>query len=252
MIKAVVFDVGGTMHVSEKDAMLQASFSQQALWILKEGGIRLDVKPEDFFTCLSRQAEEYKAWSEISKRELPAVQIWRDYYLKPYNIDIKRLEPLAENLSYLYDYSRVRLRLRPCLKEIMVKLHGSGLTLGVISNIISRTFVPRILQEYEIMKYMSCVVLSSVTGIRKPDPGIFRIAESELKMKPDELAYVGDTVSRDVIGTKNAGWRLMIQIKNPSIAFRDSKVINSGYLPDYSIQSLDEIPAIIARENEKT
>lgn len=252
MIKAVVFDVGGTMHVSEKDLMLQESFSQQALGILEEGGIQLDIKREEFSACLSRQAEEYKAWSEISRRELPAVKIWGDYYLKPYNIDREKLEPLAENLSFLYDYSRVRLRRRPGLKDTMVKLLRLGLTLGVISNIISKTFVPHILREYEIAQYMSCVVQSSVTGVRKPDPGIFRIAENELKMKPDELAYVGDTVSRDVIGTRKAGWRLMIQINNPSIAFRDNRVINSGFLPDYSIQRLDEIPAIISRENEKT
>src|SRR5690606_38997929 len=105
-------------------------------------------------------------------------------------------------LSFLYDYSRVKLRLRPRLKETIRALSGEGLALGVISNIISLTFVPRILEEYGIAQYMSCLVLSSATGVRKPDPGIFRIAENELNMRPEELVYVGDTVSRDVIGTR--------------------------------------------------
>ncbi len=250
MIRAVVFDVGGTMHTGEDDAALNMAFSRQVLQVLDEGGIRLDAGPEDFYTTLSRMAEVYKARSEESGIELPGAEIWGGYFLKPYHVDMAKLAPLAEKLSFMYDYSRVRLVLRPHLKDTIEKLHDAGLVLGVISNIISLTFVPIILEEYGIMPYMSCVVLSSVSGVRKPKSGIFRIAEKELGLRPEELAYVGDTVSRDVIGARNAGWRLMIQISNPSTAFRDKDVKDSGYAPDYRITDLAQIPDIIARENK--
>lgn len=250
MIRAVVFDVGGTMHTGEEDATLTRAFSEQTLQILKEGGIRLDVRPGDFYAALSRMAKVYKAWSEESGKELPGIEIWGDYFLKPYHVDKAKLEPLAEKLSFIYDYSRVRLVLRPHLKETVETLHSAGLVLGVISNIISLTFVPRILEEYGIAPYMACVVLSSASGIRKPESGIFRIAQTALKLEPGELAYVGDTISRDVIGAKNAGWRLMIQINNPSVAFRDKRVLGGAYAPDYMISDLAEIPDIITRENK--
>lgn len=250
MIRAVVFDVGGTMHTGEEDAALTAAFSGQILQVLEEGGIRLGVRPGDLYATVSRMAKVYKAWSEDSGKELSGTEIWGDYFLKPYQIDKAKLEPLAENLSFLYDYSRVRLVLRPHLKETILTLHSAGFVLGVISNIISLTFVPRILEEYGIAPYMSCVVLSSVSGIRKPEGGIFRLAQKELGFKPGELAYVGDTISRDVIGARNAGWRLMIQINNPSVAFRDKNVPGGAYAPDYLISDLAEIPDIITRENK--
>ena len=61
-------------------------------------------------------------------------------------------------------------------------------------------------------------------------------------LKPSELAYVGDTISRDVRGVRNAGWRMMIQIENPLIAHRDAGLENAGYKPDYLIRDLAEVP----------
>ena len=106
--------------------------------------------------------------------------------------------------------------------------------------------------QYGIDGYMDCVITSCGTGIRKPDPEIFRVAERKMGLAPEELAYVGDTISRDVRGTRAAGWRLMIQIRNPGVAHRDKGLENSPWKPDYLIDDLAEIPAIIARENGGT
>ena len=136
---------------------------------------------------------------------------------------------------------------RPHLKETMEALKAMGLRLGVISNIISRSVVRHFLAEYGIEELMDCVITSAETGIRKPSPEIFRAAEKAMDLRPEELAYVGDTISRDVIGTRKAGWALMIQISNPSIAHRDAGLENAGWEPDYRIEDLAEIPAILKR-----
>ena len=140
---------------------------------------------------------------------------------------------------------------RPHLQETMEQLRRMGLRLGVISNIISTSVVPHFLREYGIDSYMETVVLSSVTGIRKPSADIFRVAEKEMGLKPQELAYVGDTISRDVRGARAAGWRLMIQISNPGVAHRDAGLEGGVYRPDYKIEDLAEIPAILEQENRQ-
>lgn len=249
MIKAVVFDVGGTLHTSQTSTAKQEDFSRQALKILSDAGIHLPVAAEEFYGPLSLRTEEYKTYSERSGRELPTLDIWADYFLRPFHVDRDKLKPISEELSFLYDYARVLLTPRHHMKETILKLQSQGLKTGIISNIISLTFVPRILKEYEIEDLMSCVVTSSEAGVRKPDAGIFRLAEKSLGLTPLELAYVGDTISRDVLGVRNAGWRLMIQIDNPRIAFRDRHVVDQGYTPDYLISSLEEIPLIIQKEN---
>ena len=94
-------------------------------------------------------------------------------------------------------------------------------------------------------------MLSSATGIRKPDPEIFRVAERAMDLKPEELAYVGDTLSRDVRGVRNAGWRCMIQIRNPSIAHRDTAFTGTGLAPDVLIHDLAEIPGVVHTFNKR-
>ena len=245
MIKAVLFDLGGTLHRSSSPAGRDVWFCQRILDRLEDYGIRLDGGAELLTQRLAVNSEIYKHESEKTLRELPSAEIWSNYYLREYGLTAEELAPFAEELSFLYDYERPRVMRRPHLKETMEELKAMGLRLGVISNIISRSVVRHFLAEYGIEELMDCVITSAETGIRKPSPEIFRIAEKAMDLKPEELAYVGDTISRDVIGTRSAGWAMMIQISNPSIAHRDAGLENAGWEPDHRIDDLAEIPAIL-------
>lgn len=249
MIKAVLFDLGGTLHTSTSPEGRDLWFARRLISRLEDYGISLDTTPEVLAQRLHRNGEIYKHASEQDLRELPAARIWSEFYLAEYGIPRQRLEPIAEELSFLYDYERVRVMRRPHLAETMERLHQMGLRLGVISNIISSSVVPHFLREYGIHSYMETVITSCETGIRKPSPEIFRIAERQMDLKPEELAYVGDTISRDVRGTRAAGWRLMIKITNPGIAHRDVGLDPEIYRADYCIDDLAQIPGIIAGEN---
>ena len=251
MIKAVLFDLGGTLHTNTLPEGRDVWFARRILERLADYGIELPATPEELARTLPVNSEIYKHESEQTLRELPGAQIWNDYYLREYGIGRERLEPIAEELSFLYDYERPCVMRRPYLKETMTELRQMGLRLGVISNIISRSVVPHFLAEYDIDGDMDCVLTSAGTGIRKPSPEIFRLAERQLGLGPEELAYVGDTISRDVRGTRSAGWALMIQISFPGTAHRDAGLENAGFKPDYYIHELSEIPAII-REVNKT
>lgn len=249
MIKAVLFDLGGTLHTASSPPGREEWFAQRLLERLEDYGIRLGVSPEILAAKLRENGEAYKRASEEDLRELPSAEIWSDWYLRDWSIGRERLAPIAEELSFLYDYERMRVMRRPCIKETFDALREQGMRLGLISNIISLSVAPHFLEEYGVRSYMDCVVLSSVTGIRKPSAEIFRVAERQLGLGPEELAYVGDTLSRDVQGVRNAGWRLMIQIRNPGAARRDKGLENAGLAPDYLIEGLEEIPAIIRAEN---
>lgn len=249
MIKAVLFDLGGTLHTNSSPQGRDVWFARRLIDRLGDYGIKLDTTPEALAELLPVRSEEYKHSSEETLVELPSVEIWNDYFLKDFAIGRERLAPIAEELSFLYDYERPLVMRRPYLKETMQELKDMGLRLGMISNIISRSVVPHFLEEYDIARYMDCVITSAVTGIRKPSPEIFRVAECALGLKPEELAYVGDTISRDVRGTRNAGWHTMIRIREPNTAHRDIGLENAGYEPDYRILELNEIPAIIRKEN---
>lgn len=249
MIRAVLFDLGGTLHTASNPAGRDVRFAGRLIERLGDYGISLNTTPEDLAKSLHVNAEDYKHASEKTLRELPPAQIWAEYYLKGFGLTREQLSPMAEELSFLYDYDRVKIMRRPHLQETMEQLKSMGLRLGIISNIISTSVVPHFLEEYGIKDYMEVMLMSSTTGIRKPSAGIFRIAEEKMGLGPDEFAYVGDTISRDIMGVRNAGWKCMIQIMNPSIAHRDAG-LEGLYAPDYQITDLAEIPAIIRKENQ--
>lgn len=250
MIRAVLFDVGGTLHEVLHDQDAADRFSQRLLDALSARGIALPIGAAALTPLLHENAEAYKHWSEESRVELPSPRIWSEFYLKDFQIGQELLAPIAEELSWMYDATRVKNVPRPHMRETIETLHGMGMVQGIISNMISTSFVPRLVEDYGIGQYMSCLVVSAAVGIRKPDPAIFELAAAQCGVPCSEMAYVGDTLSRDVLGCRNAKVALSIQIRNPSIAHRDTGFTGTSLAPDALIDDLSEIPGIIRSYNQ--
>lgn len=251
MIRAVLFDVGGTLHEVRHPPGLGEQYCQTLLDRLAERGAALPIGAKELETLLHKNAEDYKRWSEEHLTELPSLRIWNEYYLKDFHLSEEILAPLAEEFSWMYDAVRVENVPRPHMRETIRGLREAGYTVGVVSNMISETFVPRLMESYGISQYLSCVVVSSQTGLRKPDARIFEIAARECGVSLSETAYVGDTLSRDVLGCRNAHIALSIQIQNPSMAFRDVGLAETGLKADAVIHDLAEIPGIVEEYNRR-
>ena len=89
------------------------------------------------------------------------------------------------------------------------------------------------------------------TEFRKPNPEAFELISRRRGVPFGEMAYVGDTLSRDVRGVRNASWRLCIQIFSPNAAKRDRGLAETGLRADYNITDLSEIPGIIRAETAR-
>lgn len=251
MIRAVVYDIGGTLHDVTKPDGRGVLYCRYLIDRLKDYGIEISTSPEMLDAYLTVQGAAYKRYSEQTREELPMARIWNEFYLAQFHIGEEKFEPIAEELSFGYDYLRVRNLRKPHLNETIETIDKMGLLQGIISNIISTTLVPHILKEYGIRRYMKSIVMSGGVGVRKPDPAIFTICAQELGIELDEMAYVGDTISRDVMGARAAEIGLMIQIANPTLMQREKAYEDSRYVPDYLIEDLAEIPAIIKAYNDK-
>jgi len=79
-------------------------------------------------------------------------------------------------------------------------------TLALISNFDHPPHARRILRETGLIECFETIVISGEVGIKKPDPGIFRIALTQTNLQPDEVIYVGDT-QEDIDGATAAGIR---------------------------------------------
>lgn len=249
MIKTVWFDIGGTVHVQDATLENDIAFAERLFVFLKERGIETAETPEQLLTHIDIGAKQYKVFSEQELIELPGDDIWCDFMLKDFGVPSEKIRGMGEDLSYMFDRYRKVITPRGGLEDTLKMLTDEGFRLGVISNIMSRTFVPRILAEHGVLQYFEFILTSSEHGVRKPRRDLFDEAIRLMGVTAREAAYVGDTISRDVRGVRAAGWELMIQIENPRIAHKDAKYLACGYQSDYSIKSLEEIPPIVKQYN---
>ena len=89
--------------------------------------------------------------------------------------------------------------------------------------------------------WFAFVVFSQDVQVEKPDPKIFQITAERAGCDLTEMLHVGDSLENDVMGAKNVG--------APTVWLNREGVQNgTGIQPDYEVESLTEIPAIVGLE----
>jgi putative hydrolase of the HAD superfamily len=84
------------------------------------------------------------------------------------------------------------------------------------------------------------ILISAELGIAKPDPRIFRAALDAIGARAADAAMVGDSLSRDVAGARNAGLRSIWIDRGLEPARPDDPT------PDARIRALSEVRSILA------
>lgn len=87
-------------------------------------------------------------------------------------------------------------------------LEASGVRLAVVSNWDAS--LPDVLAEVGLLDRFASVSASAVVGVRKPDPAIFHHALARLRLDPEQIVHVGDSVELDVAGAAAAGIRPLL------------------------------------------
>ncbi len=245
IIDTVLFDMGGTIEDIHFDRALRRDALPEILAVLGQEGLRLPGSPETILDTLLARNAEYKAWSEKARVESPATSIWNDWNLRDFSLPPEKVNGVAERLAYIWETRFFVRRMRPDAVATLEALRERGYRLGIISNTSSRTQVFATLEGYGIAGFFECVVLSSIEGIRKPHGRIFEAALRAMGSVAEKSAYVGDTLSRDVVGSKLAGFALAFQIKSFLTASSDAAIAADSLRPDYLVPNLRDIVTIL-------
>ena len=206
MLNTVLFDMGGTLEDIWNTQETQAKAMDALQKTLRAHGLEPGCSPEEFDRRVMAGLKEYKRWSEGLELEKKPEEIWPDYYLKEFGFDREKLIPITEELANLWEVTYYHRELRGDVLETLEALKARGYHIGIISNNASLYNVFNMLEEYGIRGCMEDVTVSSVTGYRKPHPEIFRISLRQMQTTAENCVYVGDTISRDIIGAKQAGF----------------------------------------------
>jgi putative hydrolase of the HAD superfamily len=244
-VRAVVFDLGGTLEETYYDDALRTAATRGLQQLLVERNLDPRLPLPELQATILAGIRAYSAWREATEIELPPERVWTEYVFPAAGLPKERLMAAAEDLTFYYETQFQTRTLRPEAPAMLQVLIARGYRLAVISNIISRRLVAAKLAEYGIARYFDPILTSSNFGWRKPNKRIFLECASRLGLPPGECAYVGDTVSRDVIGARRAGYGLAIQIKS----FLTTKADRATDVepPDAIIEDLRELVGLMER-----
>ena len=244
MIDTVLFDMGGTLEDIHVDDESRHTSIQGVLDILRAHGIDPDKDFETAASAINAGWERYGAYRDPRQRELKPEEIWGSFVLTDFGLDEESVRSYAEELAHMWEVTHYHRALRPHVREMLEGLKDLGMKLGVISNTASLYQVFDILKEYGIRDYFQDVTLSSVTGYRKPNPNIFMVSLHQVQSDPAHCAYVGDTISRDVIGPIRMGFGATFHIDSYLTRLKDTHV-SPDVKATYNIQDIYELYTIL-------
>ena len=86
------------------------------------------------------------------------------------------------------------------------------------------------------------IFISEVTGYHKPSLGAFQYVQEHLKVKPENIWYVGDTYEADVFGGKRAGWNVVWY------NHRHREFPANGNVADITVHTAEELLEVLKNE----
>ncbi len=248
-IRAVLFDMGGTLEDIYFDESLRRAATPGLAAILAAHGLGQPLDASALCALVEVGMKAYQDWRDSTELELSPEKVWPEFVFRDGQVPKGPLAEIAEELAFYYDTHFYHRRLRAEVPEMLTRLRGKGLSLGVISNVHSRGQVPFSLQTYGLANCFDVVIMSSIQGYRKPNPQIFIDAVQKLDASPAACAYVGDTISRDVIGARRAGYGLAIQIKSFLTSKADRGTERER--PDAVVENLLQVVDLVTDERRE-
>lgn len=191
-IKGIIFDYGGTIdtdgnhwgnvlwsaYLREQVPVSVEQFKQAYIFAERQLEIDSLIQPEFNFL------EVLRVKTDSQTRFLVDNAMWE--------IDEMSRRPIAEHIALdcYYYVKRVLKVNREVLRGLSKKY-----PLVIVSNFYGN--LCEVLKDFQL-NFFEAVIESSVVGVRKPDPEIFRLGIEKMAIKPDDILVVGDSFKNDI------------------------------------------------------
>jgi putative hydrolase of the HAD superfamily len=239
-IRALLFDVNGTLIDIETDEWMEEAYRAIAHFLSYQGiALHRGEVRELYFQIMKDQF----AASGETYPEFDVVAVWRevirrcatDYTLC---LGLDKLHQMPLFLAELQrGISRKRLAAFPQTQEILAKLQ-TQYRLAVVSDAQSAYGLPE-LSAAGLAGFFDTVIISGDYGYRKPDARLFQAALSELQVRPEEAIFIGNDRFRDVLGARQVGMKTILF--NP----RGNAAGSPEPEPDYILYQYSDLPRAI-------
>lgn len=269
-IKCVIFDIYGTMLISESGDIENSNLSMEAaLTALNENGIALNGASSDcvaekilrLYRQFIAEANSEMRLKGIDYPEIEIREIWKniiDVLLRDGNIACGNISVDFSRLSALFEVLDNPVWPMPSMLEVIKSLNSINIPIGIISN--AQFYTPMIMNYFltghsgddETICFFDpeLTVLSYQEKRSKPDAVLFRkIAErcrTKYALQAKQVLFVGNDMYKDIWPAANAGFRTALFAGDlRSLRLREEKAFIAGLKPDFTINRLEQIMEII-------
>lgn len=132
------------------------------------------------------------------------------------------------------------VRPRQSVKKLLKYLKKMGFKLGIVANIWGAGMDP-VIERLGLKKFFDTTIASIEVGLKKPDPGIFRLALDHLGLNTEEVIMVGDNPKTDIQGAHNLGICTVRLMRGPNRTMPDLVT------PDFKIRNLSALTSIVQK-----
>ena len=190
LIKAIFFDLDDTLYDRSQFEINAYKFIDQKL--CKKYDLKKGVIYKNLIKIKNLHNYNYR-------------KLFEDTFEKV-KVDPKKKNIFERNcLKYYREFVPSKLKLYPNTINVLKKINKENYFVGIITNgrVKKQKAKMKILN---IEKYFNLIVYARNFGKKKekPNPRSFNFVSQKLKIKPDEIIYIGDNPKTDYIGAKNA------------------------------------------------
>ncbi len=267
-IRAVLFDIYGTLLISSSGDIDQAEISEGNLKAaLDAAGIHindgvdhaLDHILKDFEYTI-RVCHESARRNQVPYPEIDILSIWKIVLIHARR---KKLIEFSEDADILlttcvFEFLSNKVYPMPGMNETLHALQTKELPLGIISNaqfytpvLMNFFFNEKISLKEKIRGFdRELTVFSYKLGRGKPDISLFRELVPTLKWKygliPEEVLFVGNDMLKDIWTANQVGFKTVLFAGDKrSLRLRKDDDRTKDLKPDYIIDHLEQILKIV-------
>ncbi|MGA2112436.1 MAG: HAD family hydrolase [Anaerolineales bacterium] len=243
MICGVVFDLGSVLirFAGNRGQARQEAYARLVRALVEAGSL---ADPGSFLPRFERRMAEYERQRSTDFLEYSTEWVLGETF-REIGLPVPASTVLRRSLRSMYEVYEACWQPVEGAREVVDRLRAEGIRLGLLSNAADPENARRLIQNAGYEGCFDPVVISSVIGIRKPNPQAFRIFLEQWRLAPAQTAMVGDQLGADILGAQFAGmhniWYAVDPQDPPNLAHAETVT------PEVTIQRLEQVLEVIHR-----
>ncbi|MBR0138039.1 MAG: HAD family hydrolase, partial [Erysipelotrichaceae bacterium] len=196
-----IFDLYGTLVAIRTDEH-SLSYWQKVCDLFREYG--KDYQPEElrdrYYSSISRREEEMRRNKGCQHIEITIQDVFRELF-EPVEINDKQMTDICHrfrrmSILWCYPYENT--------KKVLNELKSRGKKLYLLSN-AQAIFTEDDVRDLGIFELLDKVYISSLEGIKKPNPDFIGKLMKDENLKPEETVMIGNDMRSDIESAQAIG-----------------------------------------------